>query len=470
MSGWGAIYNQTQFSLKTWSATLTRLFEQGASGVRILRASDAPSAAYRVLGLRDTQMSIGSYLDNVAEINRRMDNMHANLTEIDDLLTRVRVLVSQASAGTFAPVNRVPVADEVDALLEQAVMFANGNDLGRYYFGGSDTTNPPYKVIRENGKIVRVEYVGSQRNTDVPVAPGVRFAGTLVGDNVFSGKNGGVPTFYGITGVQAGVGTSTVRGDAWLTITHRATSFDAASGLAAGTGSAGGDTILGTHRVTIDAAARTMQLDDGPAIAFDGSETNLKLTNAAGDAVHVDVTGWSGADGAFAVSATGWASLDGGLTRTAITDDGNLAVTDSRTGQILYIDGASVQRAGVEPVRVEGSFDLFGTLIQVRDLLRNDTLSATQQSDLLNLTQGSLIEVFTGITQSLTTLGGRMQALDRLAAGLVMTGDNAKSQADRLQDVDAITLAAELARAQTFYQLTLASSAKLLSLSLLDYI
>jgi len=471
MSGLGTIYNQAQFSMRTWSATLTRLFEQGASGARLLRVSDGPTDAYRVLSLRDTQASIYAYRDNVAEINRRLDNIHANMTEINDLLVRARVLLSQGAAGTMSPSNRVPIGNEIDALLEQAVMFANGSDLGRYFFGGSDVLTPPYVVTRENGKIVAVEYVGSRQNTEVPVASGVRYSGTLVGDAVFRSQGGGVASFYGPTGVTAGAGTSTLRGDGWLTFTHDATSFDAASGLSAGSDSATGDTILGSHRVTIDAVAGTIQLDDGLAVTFDGSETNLQLVNADGDRLHVNVTGWSGAGGTFAVTATGWASLDDGLTRVAVTGDNPLAVTDSRTGQTLYIDGSSVRRVGVEPVRVEGSYDLFGMLINARDLMLNDrNLSIPQQAELLALAERSLMEVFEGVTRNLASLGGRMQALDRLSANLTLTGGMAKTQADQLQDVDAITLSMELARAQTLYELTLASSAKLLQLSLLDYI
>ena len=445
MSGTGAIYSQTQFAIRQWSATLTRLFEQGASGARVIRASDGPVAAYRILGLRDTQLSVGAYRDNVAEVNRRLDNVHAGLTELDDLLSRARVLLSQGAAGTMSQTGRVPIAGEIDAILEQAVMLANGSDLGRYYFSGSDTLTQPYKVVRENGKIVSVEYVGGRLNTDVPVAPGVRTSGTMVGDTVFRGQGGGVPSFYGTTGLAAGAGTASLRGDAWLTLTHDTTSFGPASGLSAGSGSAGGDTILGDHRVTIDAVARTVQLDDGPAVAFDGSETNLQLTSAAGDVLYVDFTGWSGQDGTFAVSATGWASLDDGLTRVPVTaGDGNLAVTDSRSGQMLYLDATSVQRVGVEPVRVEGSYDLFGVLINIRDLLLNDRgLSLTEQSDLLGLAERSLMEVFTGVAQNLAGLGAKMQMMDRLDASLKSTGDMAGTQAAQLQDIDAIALATD---------------------------
>ena len=52
MAGWGAIYNNVTFALRSQAAELARLQEQAASGVRVVRASDDPANAYRILQLR----------------------------------------------------------------------------------------------------------------------------------------------------------------------------------------------------------------------------------------------------------------------------------------------------------------------------------------------------------------------------------------------------------------------------------
>jgi len=471
MSGWGTIYNQTQYSLKTWSESLARLQEQASSGARVVRASDEPGTAYQILSLRDTQNSVTTYTSNINEIQRRYKDADSALQSTQDIVAQVRQLVSQAASGAMPPETRTPIGQQIDAMLEQAVQLANDGSLGSYTFGGADMVNPPYQAVRENGQIVRVDYVGSLQNTQVPVGPGVQYTGTLVGDRIFRSNRPGQITFYGNSGVTPGSGTPSVRGDAWLTLTHDTTSFDSSTGLAAGTSSAADDTILGDHNITIDALAKTIKLDNGAAVTFDGSETDLELTNSNGDKVHVDMTAWTGAEGTTTVSATGLASLDDGATTTAITRTDNLAVTDSRTGQVLYINTTGIQRTGTEPGRVSGSYDLFSELASVRDLLTNTRgLDQATQLKLLSESEGSLQEVSTGVVQGLTLVGGKIQAMDTLQTSLQNVTDNAKSQADQLQDADIISVATELARTQTLYQMTLTSAAKLLQMNLLDYI
>jgi len=471
MSGWGTIYNQTQYSLKTWSESLARLQEQASSGERIVRASDEPGTAYQIMSLRDTQSSVTTYTSNIAEIQRRYKNADTALQSMDDIISQVRQLVSQAASGAMPAETRTPIGQQVNALLEQAVQLANDGSLGSYTFGGADMATPPYQAVRENGQIVRVDYVGSMQNTQVPVGPGAQYAGTLVGDRIFRSSQPGQITFYGNSGVTPGSGTPSVRGDVWLTLTHDTTTFDASTGLAAGDSSAADDTILGDHNITIDALAKTITLDNGTAVSFDGSETDLELVNSDGDKVHVNMTGWSGAGGTSTVSATGLASLDDGATTTAITRTDNLAVTDSRTGQVLFVNTTDIQRTGTEPGRISGSYDLFSELASIRDLLTNARgLDQQKQLQMLSECEGSLQEVATGVVQGLTLVGGKIQSMTTLQTSLQSVSDNAKSQADQLQDTDVISVATELARTQTLYQMTLTSAAKLLQMNLLDYI
>jgi hypothetical protein len=184
------------------------------------------------------------------------------------------------------------------------VGLANHQILGKYVFGGAKSQHAPYAVTRENGRITSVRYEGSPVEQPVPVGPGVKFSGQLVGDTIFRSNNRQKPEFTGTTGAAGGVGTSNMRGNVWLDIGHTTTDFDTpSSGLAAGTSSSPDDTILGTHSVTIDTAEKTITLDDGQTVAYTGTETNLKLTNSSGDIVYVNTTG-ALADGSFNIPET----------------------------------------------------------------------------------------------------------------------------------------------------------------------
>ena len=61
MSGWGSIYNNTLISLRAHESTLARLQEQVAFASKIVRASDNPTDAYKVLSLHAQSDSIATY-------------------------------------------------------------------------------------------------------------------------------------------------------------------------------------------------------------------------------------------------------------------------------------------------------------------------------------------------------------------------------------------------------------------------
>lgn len=475
MSGLGGIYDVTLTALRNHSRTLARLQEQAASGARVVRASDSPGEAYEILSFLEQERSLASLGKNAGRVTMDLEQASTALQGVSDNLISVKQLLTQAASGTYGLRDRATIAAQIDIMIEDMVSLANTQSMGRSVFGGAATATVPYSIQRADGKITSVTYQGSYTAPSTPVAPQVEHTGLLVGVDVFGGSaSHKTPVFLGNTGAAAGTGTSSIRGDAYLTLTHEATAYGNFSGIVPGASSSDGDTILGLgHKLVLDADGRTVRLDDGPAVAFTDASVDLKLTNGAGDVAFVDMSGLDvGLTGTVdvTVASVGYMSLDDGLTTTAMTFTANQAVTDSRTGQTLYFNGSGVTRTGVEPIRVEGGYDLFGMLINIRDLLSNTrSLSAGEQGRLLGEAIASLDEVATGVTHQMTSVGGRLSALDGLSTDLKDMSDNARQQADSIKDADILEVAAGLARTQTFYEMTLAASAKAMSVSLLDY-
>ncbi len=164
-------------------------------------------------------------------------------------------------------------------------------------------------------------------------------------------------------------------------------------------------------------------------------------------------------------------SIDDGATYTPVDFSANQAVADSRSGKILYVDTSGVTQSGLEPVRVSGTYDLFNMMIGLRDLLMNKQgLTGQQQADLLGEALDSINEVTRGVTQGITTLGAKQAGMDTLRQTIETFSQNTKAAADSIRDVDIAELTVELTRSQTFYQMTLAATAKVLNVSLLDYL
>ncbi|HHH76178.1 MAG TPA: hypothetical protein ENL03_04050, partial [Phycisphaerae bacterium] len=370
MPGWGAIRNNTLSSLRQYADKMARLQEQASSGMRVIRASDSPSDAFRIMNLHGEYKSYETYSKNLQSVTFNMGQISTSIQEIVTALSRARTLTTQAASGTYNAENRRLAALEIDAILENAVSLSNSKSMGRYVFGGSNLDDKPFEVTRIDGLISAVRYNGSPSELSVEISPGIDYGGTVVGSEFARSQAGGRATMVAsTTGSAIGGGTSSARGDLWLSIAHDTTSYSdpaLATGITAGTASSADDTIVGAHTLTIssDGSVNTIKLDGGSSFAFT-NETNLRVVNDDGDEVYVDVSGWTGVTGPVNLSATALASIDGGITQTAIDLTNTSQPISAADGSTLYTNFTNTVRTGSDPIRMAGSYDLFGTLINL---------------------------------------------------------------------------------------------------------
>ncbi|MBE0535195.1 MAG: flagellar hook-associated protein FlgL [Phycisphaerae bacterium] len=168
-------------------------------------------------------------------------------------------------------------------------------------------------------------------------------------------------------------------------------------------------------------------------------------------------------------------SIDGGATTVAMSGsvppDDNLAVIHSQTGQVIYIDATRITATGTEPIRVEGTYDIFNIFINVRDVLRNGSnLPDAVMKELLTAAQNSLSNVNSNLVQGFPVIGGRIGTLSSLKESLWDTKVGAEQEVARLQDADMTRVAVDLARRQMLYEMSLAVAAKMFSLSFVNFI
>jgi flagellar hook-associated protein 3 FlgL len=473
MGSWGAIYNNTLFGIRYHTRNMTRLQEQAATGSRVVRSSDDPADASRIMSLQDDSLKLTNYTNNLTEVELSLQEGANAVQTIAELFTRVDVLVTQASSGTYMEDNREAIGEEIDQILQQTLSLANHSVMGRFIFGGADSWDKPYEATVENNRLVNVRYAGSRDEQPVPVGPGITMSGQMVGEHIFRNDQRQPPVITGQTGARPGTGTSTARGDQWLTLTHTLTTYQAGSGLAMGTGGAAGDTILGNaHTITVDTASQTLKLDNGQTVTYNGTETDLRVENEHGDVIYVDTTG-ALADGIWTIEAEGEIQIgDGpGVALTDFTED-NLAVPDPfEPDRFLYVNCIDIQRIGTDSVQIPGTHDVFGALIHIRDLLLNDRDLATQeQLEALSRSGEAVRSIGEGFRQRMTIIGGRLGGVDSLRKTLDDLKFNTDSEATAIQQADITEVATDLARTQTLYQMSIQIAAKTINLTLLDFI
>ncbi len=474
MGSWSVLLNNTRHSLARQSQLLARLQEQVSTGVRVVRPSDDPVAARRIAALRDQSDRMGVYLENVSTVETGLEQLDSQLQKVSQVLTDARGHLVQGATGTFSSEQRKNIAEAIDQAVETILLLANYQSAGKYLFGGANTSVAPFAATRVDGKLTAVAYQGSDEGLFVPVGAGLALQATTIGRGVFYADDRQTPIFLGDTGAAAGAGTSTVTGDAWLTLTHDSTSYGGGIDLAPGMSSPEGDTILGNgHTLTVDADAKTLSLDGGPAVGYAPGETDVMVANDAGQVVYLDVSSLTLASGQQTVSVATTAALsidDGATSVISNMTDANLAVADA-AGRILYVDTTGITSVGLEPVRAPGTYDVFSTLISIRDMMANTRdVDVSSQLDLLNRSVSSLDEVANVVSRNIVRVGARMQANETLRQSIEQSKTAASDETAALRDADVVQLATELAGAQNMYQMTLTATARLLSLNLLDFL
>ena len=188
-------------------------------------------------------------------------------------------------------------------------------------------------------------------------------------------------------------------------------------------------------------------------------------------------TGTSSIQGNTWLTVTGSAgnytlSIDDGLT-TFNTDgtDTNLAITDSTTGKVLYVDTTEINSTGIEMVSVPGTHDIFNTLITIRDTLKNEKgLSSPQLQELRDNSLNTLDEINELLVRAEVSVGSKIGFLDNLKDSLKKLKYDAEDEATLIQEADIAQIAIDLSRREVLYQMSLSIAGKLMSVSLLDFL
>ncbi len=388
-----SIYENVSYAMSLHSKAITVLQEQASSGNRVNRASDAPSDAYRLLGLNTAERSLQGYQENVSELIGTLEISSTIIEDMASELSDTRTLLTQVVSGVQDADGQARIAESIDSTLEQLVSLANTKHANQFLFSGNNTSVPPYAVEHEGGRISSVTYQGSDEARVVDVAAAVSLEAYHVGDDIFRADEREDPVFLGTSGAANGTGTSNVQGDVWLTVDHDGTDY----------------------RVSIDDGATFVTVPSG--------------------------------------------------------GDSNQAVTDSRTGRILYVDTTGINSTGVELVRVPGTYDAFNTLISLRDLLLNDRGIPTQELlGYLDESVNAVEEVRSVLMQADVSTGAKIGFLATLENNLENMEFDTQDETTRLQEADIAQIAIDLARREVLYQMSLSVAGKLMSTSLLDFI
>ncbi len=206
---------------------------------------------------------------------------------------------------------------------------------------------------------------------------------------------------------------------------------------------------------------------------------NIFRSNDRSAPVFIGDTGAKAGTGTSSVHGAVWLTVRDNSGYELSIDDGatwisaggaNTLVTNSLTGEVLYVDTTGIS-TGIDLVSVPGTYDIFNTLIIIRDVLENvKGFSEAQVREQLNNLPNSFEETYNLLVQAQVSIGSKIGFLDDLKYNLKDIKYNTEDEVTRLQEADIAQVAIDLSRREILYQMSLAVAAKLMSMSLLDFI
>jgi len=119
---------------------LQRTQQQLSSGRRLSRPSDSPVDTVSAMQLRADQARTAQYDRNIDDGLARLGTADSSLTQVNDMLMRVRTLVLTGLNGSNGPEERAAIADEIDQVKSGMIGLANTEYLGRPVFAGTTAT------------------------------------------------------------------------------------------------------------------------------------------------------------------------------------------------------------------------------------------------------------------------------------------------------------------------------------------
>jgi flagellar hook-associated protein 3 FlgL len=184
----------TEAFMRNLSNNLKRLGEKQdilSSGKRVSRPSDDPVSAATAMRIRENMASLEQYIRNTDDAITWLNNTESALSNVNDILQRIRELTVKAANGTNTPDDRIKILDEVTQLKEQLLQEANTSYSGRYIFAGYFSDRAPfYKDI--DGTIKPIQ------NFSVPISAVIITSGAgLASETQIDIKNLG-------TGIETG--------------------------------------------------------------------------------------------------------------------------------------------------------------------------------------------------------------------------------------------------------------------------
>ena len=255
--------NQTQLELST--------------GKKVNKPSDDPSAATQLLKLSALKSNTAQYDRTIDAARNQLELQESVLSNVGNVLQRVRELVIQANNATQSDQSRAAIADELYNRIDELLQYANTKDPdGEYIFSGFNARTPSY--VKSGAGYT---YQGDQGQRFLQISEDTQIAVRNNGEEIFSGALNGDGRFILET-------AATNQGNALVKMSSTSSSVSDDYTLTFANPVVPGDPLAYEVRDSGGALVQSGNYTEGGAITFRGITLEISGVPVSGDRYEVD--------------------------------------------------------------------------------------------------------------------------------------------------------------------------------------
>lgn len=198
---------QVLLDLQRTKDQMVNLQEQLASGNRLVRLGDDPTASSLVLDFQNSIDKNKAYIQQANSATSFLSTTETSLSSLNESITRLLELGQQGLSDTTSVAGRTAISHEVDGLRTNILSIANTQAQGKYIFAGTRTTTLPFSGPAAGP----IAYAGDSNRIDLDVAMSTSVSTNLTGDEVFFGSGGQLSAtdlFQQVTDLRDGLTTN----------------------------------------------------------------------------------------------------------------------------------------------------------------------------------------------------------------------------------------------------------------------
>ena len=161
-----------------------------STGRRVNLPSDDPNAFAADVQNQAEQSQNDQYLQNTSSLEGLFQTADSTLSSVVSSLNQAISLGTEGSNGTMTLAQQQALAQQVQAIQNQMVQYANTSYQGNYIFAGTATTTQPF--VLDPSQSSGVSYNGNSGVNEVQIADGRSIQTNLPGSQIFLGSGGNV--------------------------------------------------------------------------------------------------------------------------------------------------------------------------------------------------------------------------------------------------------------------------------------